>query len=231
MGLTKISQNIEQNTSPLPSIWAVGRNYADHAKELNNALPQEPFFFLKSGATLVPHFATNELIQTIPLVTHLGSIHYEIEMALKVEQTSQGFDFSHIALALDLTARDKQNDLKNKGLPWTLAKSFKYSCPISQWVPLSTEMKNSLKNQLTDWRFFFKINNIKKQFGNAEDMIFKPYPLLETVLKSYPLQNQDILLTGTPAGVGPLQAKDLGEGQLRYKEEIILEWKMSFTNA
>lgn len=231
MELSKKTQTIEQSSSSLPSIWAVGRNYADHAKELNNALPQEPFFFLKSGATLVPYRSEEELIQQIPLVSHLGSVHYEIELALKIEQTSQGFDFSHIALALDLTAREKQNELKNKGLPWTLAKSFKYSCPISQWVLLNAEMKASLKDQLSDWRFFFKINNIKKQFGNAEDMIFKPYPLLQAALKSYPVRDQDILLTGTPAGVGALQSKDLGEGQLRYKEEIILDWKMNFESV
>lgn len=220
-----------------PSIWAVGRNYADHAKELNNQIPKEPFFFLKSGHCLVPveaqmHSSTTpsqNLIQKIPLHQKSEPIHYEIELALQIKKTSTGYDFSHLALALDLTAREKQSELKKQGLPWTLAKSFPYSCPLSKWINLDGELKQSLQSQLNDFRFFFKINNIKKQFGNAEEMIFKPYELLSYAAQHFPIAEGDILLTGTPAGVGPLQKADIGEAQLRYKDNILIDWKSEFT--
>lgn len=218
----------EANAHQPHSIWAVGRNYSEHAKELNNPVPTEPFFFLKSGASCVKCNEAEHKVQNLDLIQNLGAIHHEIEIALRIKKTPSGFDFSHLALALDLTAREKQIELKNQGLPWTLAKTFKAACPISDSIQLNESLKFSLKSNLQDFRFFFKINNIKKQFGNAEDMIFTPYQQLEFIQKYFPIQDGDLLLTGTPSGVGPLNVNDICEAQLRYKNDLLIDWKMKF---
>src|SRR5690606_31994026 len=105
------------------NIWAVGRNYADHAKELGNALPKEPLFFLKSGSC----------IQTGPdllLIEGLGETHFEVELGLKLNAEHRP---THFTLAIDLTDRTAQSKAKKEGLPWTRAKSFKGACVLAEW--------------------------------------------------------------------------------------------------
>ncbi|AGH95873.1 fumarylacetoacetate hydrolase family protein [Pseudobdellovibrio exovorus] len=194
------SNNISRN------IWAVGRNYANHARELNNEIPTTPVFFLKSGNCL----ETNSVIH---LPTWSAEVHYELELALWLDEN---LSYSHFTLALDLTARDAQNQAKAKGLPWTLAKSFKGSCPIAPWVNLQEiESLDSLNFELF-------INKRSVQRGQSQDMIFKPQELLEYAKNHFPITAHDILLTGTPEGVGALRSGDSLDAILQSEDREIL---------
>ncbi len=181
-----MTQNLTQN------IWAVGRNYLAHAQEMKAETPSTPFFFLKSGSCLTTD-------SKIFLPNWSTDVQHEIEIALRLDEN---LNFSHMALALDLTARDAQSLAKAKGLPWTLAKSFKGSCPISDWL--------TLKNIPTLNELSFELIKNKQivQKGTAQDMIFKPLDLLSFAKIHYPLQPNDIVLTGTPSGVERLKNGD-----------------------
>lgn len=172
------------------NIWAVGRNYSDHAKEMNSPVPKEPMIFLKSGACLVK---THE----VPLDPELFPIHHEIEVAIKIDSH---FQASEIALALDLTARAEQTRAKSEGLPWTLAKSFRNSCPISDFI--------SVPNELPEIRFELFVNGESRQRGSTHNMIFSAAEIIAFLRSKFPLEPGDIILTGTPSGVGPLNPGD-----------------------
>lgn len=187
-------------------IWAVGRNYADHAKEMKAEIPKQPFFFLKAGSCL-------ETSTKITLPSWSNDVHHELEIAFRLDENLQ---FSHVTLALDLTARDAQATAKAKGLPWTLAKSFKGACPIGSWISLNDiQSMDSLGLTLHK-------NKQLAQKGQLSDTIFNPQQLLKYVLEFYPVEPNDIILTGTPEGVGPLKSGDLLEGCLRSENRDIL---------
>jgi len=190
----------------IKNIWAVGRNYADHAAEMKAEVPKAPFFFLKAGST-------NESGSKIKLPQWSKDVHHELEIAYLLDEN---LSFSHITLALDLTARDAQADAKAKGLPWTLAKSFAGSCPIGSWIDLrEISSQESLEIEL-------KKNKKVVQTGNINQMIFKPDFLLNYLKERFPLEPHDVVLTGTPAGVGPIVAGDTLEGTLRANSHILL---------
>lgn len=172
-------------------IWAVGRNYSDHAKEMNAALPKQPLFFLKGGGTVT----TSEKIY-LPLWAK--NIHHELELAFLIEKSGDQTLLSHITLALDLTERDIQASAKKNGEPWTLAKSFTGSCPLGKWLKIS------------DQNYFFelKVNGAVRQKGSLSEMIFNPKTLLSFAVNHFPVQDGDVLLTGTPAGVNALITGD-----------------------
>lgn len=188
------------------NIWAVGRNYAAHAQEMKAAIPKSPLFFLKSGGCL-------NSSSVIHLPNWSSDVHHEIEIAFRIDQD---LNFSHVTLALDLTARDHQENAKKLGQPWTLAKSFTGSCPVGHWVSMS---EISDINQL---QFHLKKNNQIVQQGFAKDMIFKPAELLQFVKNHFPLQPNDILLTGTPEGVAALHSQDILEAELRFQDRSLL---------
>jgi acylpyruvate hydrolase len=200
--MTKSPQTLQEKQHPnlqfflSRNIWAVGRNYADHASEMKVEVPDKkkhsPLFFLKAGSSLT----TSSRIQ---LPTWSREIHHEIELAYLIDENMQ---FSHITLALDLTARDAQNVAKEKGQPWTLAKSFTNSCPIGNWISLAEI------DQQKNLEFDLSVNNQVAQIGSFSDMIFNPSELLDFAKKHYPLIPHDIILTGTPSGVGLLTAGD-----------------------
>ena len=189
------------------NFWCVGRNYADHAKELGHAVPSEPMIFLKAGSCLVEG-------PEIRLPAWPGEIHHELEIAL---QFSTSLNFAKMALALDLTDRVAQNRLKEKGQPWTLAKSFRGACPLSPAVPFRDP--RALHLQLL-------VNGQIRQDGLGKDMIFDAATLKSFVLERFPVVPGDWLLTGTPAGVGALKPGDRLEASLSEKETRILqtEW-------
>ncbi|MBL7555616.1 MAG: fumarylacetoacetate hydrolase family protein [Bdellovibrionaceae bacterium] len=190
------------------SIWCVGRNYADHAKELGNTVPSQPLFFLKSSACIV-HGSR----MTYP--DAVLSLHHELEMAFRFDEKLR---LSHIALALDLTDRERQNALKAKGEPWTLAKSFKGSCPISPWIPFDS-------NEI--YTFELQINGQTKQVGDQNLMIFKLPDLVSFLKRHVPVSEGDILLSGTPAGVGSIQKGDVLKSMLKnQKQQILIEWTL-----
>lgn len=174
------------------NIWAVGRNYAKHASEMKADIPTEPFFFLKAGTSI-------ETGSKLSLPSWSEDVQHEIEIALWIDEN---LNYSHFSLALDLTARDAQNAAKAKGLPWTLAKSFIGACPIGPWISLN-EISDLQTLQLA-----LAINNKPVQSGRASDMIFKPQQLLEYLKMHFPLAPYDVVLTGTPEGVGRINRGD-----------------------
>ncbi len=195
-----MTQNLIRN------IWAVGRNYADHAAELKNPVPTSPLFFLKAGTSI-------ETGSKIKLPAWSNDVHHELEIALWIDENLQ---YSHLTLALDLTARDAQNEAKLKGTPWTLAKSFTSACPLGSWISLAEI------SSFESLQFQLKINHQIKQKGYAKDMIFKPETLLQFVKNHFPVVASDVLLTGTPAGVGPLRSGDLLEATLQSDQHTLL---------
>lgn len=184
------------------NIWAIGRNYAEHAKELGNEVPTEPLIFLKAGSTAT--FAAKE----IHLPAGKGELHHEVELALQFDETLQ---IKKACIALDLTDREKQNQLKAKGQPWTLAKSFKDACPLSNFFAV----KNL--DELKNLDILLKINGDVRQKGNTAQMIFSLEQIIEFVRQNFPVMPGDLLLTGTPSGVGPLKKGDLIEAELISK--------------
>ncbi len=188
------------------NIWAVGRNYAAHAKEMNAPIPTQPIIFLKSGNCLNPG-------SVIRLPTWSNDVHYELELAFLLDDN---LNFSHVSLALDLTARDAQDTAKKSGQPWTLAKSFSESCPVGSWVSLLDA------GDIDSLQFVLYKNKKPVQTGFAKDMIFKPAQLLQFISNRFPVSNHDVVLTGTPEGIGRLQAGDLLQAELIQDRKSLL---------
>lgn len=189
-------------------IWCVGRNYAEHAKELGNDLPSEPLFFLKAAACQTRG-------HQLQIPAWVSEVHHELEIAFRFDDN---LELTQAALALDLTERELQNRLKSKGQPWTLAKSFIGSCPVSEWKDLPA-LWNKLEIRL--W-----INGELRQHGHSGQMIFSPETLRQFALRHFPVQAGDLLLTGTPAGVGPIASGDqlVGELELDGQPWLRVEW-------
>ena len=199
---------------PLGKVVCVGRNYADHAKELNNPLPSEPVLFIK------PSTALADINQPIGIPTTWGCCHFETEMAILVGETltccseQQAADaIAGVGIALDLTLRDLQSELKQKSLPWEKAKAFDGACPTSAFVTLPIA---ELQNQQIQLRQ----NGHLRQDGNSAAMLTPVLPLLVYISQFFTLQPGDIVLTGTPAGVGPLTLGD--ELQLNLSTKLNL---------
>lgn len=201
-------------------IIAIGRNYSEHVKELNNVIPDKPVIFLKPDTAALknnkpfyhPEFSSN--------------IHYEIELVIKIAKEGKHIakKFAHkyyeeIGLGIDFTARDVQSDLKSKGLPWELAKGFDNSAPISDFI---------LKDQIADLSsidFSLKINDEIKQVGNSKNMIFSFEDIISFVSKYITLKKGDLIFTGTPEGVGKINIGDRLQGFLGEKELLNFEIK------
>lgn len=183
-----------------PCIWGIGRNYKDHAIEMNANIPEAPLVFLKSGGCAL------QSARQFQIPNFVENLHHELEIAVCLDGNHKP---ERVALALDLTARDIQAKVKAKGHPWSLAKSFKESCPLSSWIPF----------EHYDWfsklEFQLEVNREIKQRGQTRDMIFPLESLIAYLGAHYPLQKGDIILTGTPAGVGPLKAGDEIKGTLQ----------------
>lgn len=185
-------------------VVCVGRNYAAHAKELNNPIPDEPLLFMKANNALV------SLDEVIALPSGKGTVHFETELAVLIGQRLCDADepealsaIAGIGVALDLTLRDVQSDLKKKGLPWERAKAFDRSCPVSGFVSFSGDLQN-LSIRLEK-------NGKLVQDGNTVDMLFPVLDLISKISECFTLLPGDIILTGTPEGVGPLESGDVLE--------------------
>jgi acylpyruvate hydrolase len=190
-------------------IICIGRNYADHAKEMKSELPTEPIFFMKPDTALLKEG------HDLYLPDLNSEIHFECELVVKINKAGKHIDkefarnyYSEITLGLDLTARDLQAKCKEKGLPWEIAKAFDNSAPISsKWINI-----NELNRK--DLSFEFFQNGKKKQTGFLKDMIFSIDELVSYVSRFVTLKTGDLIFTGTPAGVGPIQIGDILEGFL-----------------
>lgn len=183
-------------------IICIGRNYADHAKEMNAALPTVPIFFLKPDTALL-----REGDFYFPSFTK--DLHFECELVIKIDKVGKHIDpafahkyYSQFTLGIDFTARDLQQACKEKGLPWELAKGFDHSAPISaEWLNIKDYNFQELKFQ------FFQ-NDMLRQTGSPKDFIFQIDELIAYVSRFITLKTGDLLFTGTPAGVGPVQIGD-----------------------
>lgn len=182
----------------------IGRNYADHAKELKNELPSEPVIFLKPETALIlkrqPFF--------IPKFSN--DVHYELELLVKINRVGKHIEerFAHryydeISLGIDFTARDTQLSLKNRGLPWEKAKAFDGSAAVGKWVSKADYP------DLTNLNFHLEKNGDIVQKGSSSDMIFPIDRIISEVSKYFTLKKGDVLFTGTPAGVGKVESNDL----------------------
>jgi acylpyruvate hydrolase len=188
-------------------IVCIGRNYSEHAKELGNAIPQEPVFFCKPDSALLPK--GNPFY--IPEWTN--EVHYELELVLRIDRLGKHIGeefasryFSEIGLGIDFTARDIQDELKKKGLPWEKAKGFDGSAVVSQdFIPIEEFESNPIM-------FTMKKNKEIVQSGTSADMIFQFDQIIAYVSRYMTLKIGDLIFTGTPSGVGPVQAGDILEG-------------------
>ena len=189
---------------PLGKVVCVGRNYAEHAKELNNPVPTEPLLFIKPGSCAAA------LDESFRIPTDRGAVHYEAEIAVLIGKPlsrkpnrEEALDaISGFAPALDLTLRDLQAQLKEKGYPWELAKSFDGACVLAPFVAAGAVA------DLTDVGIRLSINGELRQDGNSRDMLNPILPLIQHIAGHFSLQPGDVVLTGTPAGVGPLAVGD-----------------------
>ncbi len=188
-------------------IICIGRNYADHAKELNNPVPQSPLIFMKPSSAL--------LVNNKPLYypEFTKDLHYETEVVLKIDRNGRHVQeefahkyYSQIALGIDFTARDLQRKCKEKGHPWEIAKGFDGSAVLSPFMALE-EIKRE-----DGIEFFLRKNGEEVQRGITGNMLFSFDRLIAEVSRYFKLHMGDLIYTGTPAGVGPVQIGDELEG-------------------
>lgn len=200
------------------SIYCIGRNYVAHAKELGNEVPTSPVIFMKPSTALL-----NKGEQlTIPSFTK--DLHYEAELVLRVNQVAKKVKNAHvmdycdaITVGIDFTARDVQNDLKAKGLPWEKAKAFDDSAIIGEWIPLTEDMfENPFHYSMTQ-------NGNMVQEGDSSLMIYGLPQIIESITEYFTLYPEDLIFTGTPAGVGPTHQGDVFEGFFEGKSVFKLQ--------
>ncbi|MDH0745663.1 fumarylacetoacetate hydrolase family protein [Pseudomonas sp. GD03842] len=205
---------------PLGKVVCIGRNYAEHAKELDNPVPTEPLLFIKPGSCVV------ELEGGFSIPQDRGSVHYEAEIAVligkplsKNPSREEVLDaISGFAPALDLTLRDVQSKLKEKGLPWEIAKSFDGAAVIAPFVSADAYP------DLTDIAIRLTVNGELRQDGNSSQMLNPIVPMIQHMASQFSLQAGDVILTGTPAGVGPFNVGDQIvlelPGQSRFESDV-----------
>lgn len=181
----------------------VGRNYVEHIQELNNPTPSEPLLFIKPTTALV------DISKPLQVPQQLGQCHNELELAVLIQHTLSKVSPEQVrpalwgvGLALDLTLRDVQSELKAKGLPWERAKSFDGACPLSPFLPLC-EIED-----LQDLHFTLRVNSQMRQQGYSGNMIWPISQLIAQISQVFTLCPGDVVLTGTPKGVGPLLSGD-----------------------
>ncbi|MCK5536609.1 MAG: fumarylacetoacetate hydrolase family protein [Bacteroidales bacterium] len=197
-------------------ILCIGRNYIDHAKELNNPVPATPVFFGK---------AENAILQNGKAFYYPNfskDIHYETEIVVKINRLGKNIEtqfanryYEEIGIGIDFTARDLQNIAKKKGLPWEIAKAFDGSAPLGDFLPKSefSDIKNI--------NFSLDINGTTVQKGNTADMIFDIDYIISYLSQFYTLKIGDLIFTGTPVGVGPIK---IGDKMIaKIEDKVLLE--------
>lgn len=194
-------------------IIAIGRNYAAHAKELNNAVPTKPIIFLK------PDTAVLKDNKPFYIPTFSSDIHYELEVVLKVckegKHIAQKFAanyYDEIGLGIDFTARDIQTQHKEKGLPWELAKAFDNSAAVSNFLPKADFA------DIYQLQFELQINKETRQNGHTSNLLFSFEEIISFVSQYITLKKGDLIFTGTPEGVGQVKQGDQLEAWLEGKQ-------------
>lgn len=175
----------------------------DHARELNSEVPSKPVFFMKPDTALVtgnrPFFYPD----------FSSMVHHELEVVIRIDRLGRSIEekyagryFNEIALGVDFTARDLQNEMKQKGLPWEIAKGFDYSAPVSEFFPVSNY------SDIHNLSFRLDLNGKTVQDGSTSLMIFSFEKIIAYVSRFMTLKTGDLIFTGTPAGVGPVKVND-----------------------
>jgi acylpyruvate hydrolase len=201
-------------------IICIGRNYAEHAKEMNAPMPVVPVFFMK------PDTAILKSGNAFYYPDFTEDLHYECELVVRIDKAGKHIspEFAHkyynsVSLGIDFTARDLQQKCKEQGLPWEIAKSFEHSAPLSDiWID---------KN-LIDWEncfFELKKNDTIVQTGQTKDMIFSIDQIIAYISRFMTLKTGDLIFTGTPSGVGPVKIGDRLTGYLNQSEMFTFDIK------
>lgn len=195
-------------------IICIGRNYAEHAKELNNPVPAKPVVFMKPASALL----VNEKPFYYPDFTN--DLHHEIEIVLKIAKNGRHVQpefassyYEEIGLGIDFTARDLQQECKEKGQPWEIAKAFDGSAVLGKFVPVDRVNRQAIEFRLLK-------NGEVVQHGNTKDLLFSFEQIIVYVSRFFKLQQGDLIYTGTPAGVGPVLVGDVLEGELFLKDRV-----------
>jgi len=200
-------------------IICIGRNYAEHAKEMRSEVPTEPVFFMKPETALLkgadfyyPDFTKD--------------LHHEVEIVLRISKNGKHIAeefaasyYNAIGIGIDFTARDLQMKCKEKGLPWEKAKAFDNSAPVSEFIP-----KENFP-ALNNLSFDLKINGQERQKGNTKDLLFSFEKVIAYVSTFVTLKTGDLIFTGTPEGVGPVQKGDVLEASIENKKLLTLNIK------
>lgn len=201
-------------------IICIGQNDLAHIRELNSVIPSEPVFFLKPESALLMEPAS------FTLPDFSKEIHHEIEVVLKINRTGKKIPensaeqyYDQLTVGIDFTARDIQQELKAKRLPWEKAKSFDGSACVGTWMT-----KNHFSS-VDHLGFHLKVNGTVKQIGNTADLIFSFKKLIVFISQFMTLYPHDLIFTGTPAGVGPVQKGDILEGFLENEKLFALNIK------
>jgi 2-keto-4-pentenoate hydratase/2-oxohepta-3-ene-1,7-dioic acid hydratase in catechol pathway len=201
-------------------IICIGRNYADHIKELNNERPADPVVFIKPDSAVLP----KEQDFYIPEFSQ--DVHYEVEVLVKINKVGKHIDpqFAHtyyeeVGLGIDFTARDLQTALKEKGLPWEKAKGFDGAAVVGKWLP-----KTNFKD-LDNLDFSLLKNGEVVQKGNTALMLWKIDEIISYVSKFFMLKKGDIIFTGTPSGVGKIITNDYLSGRIGSEEMFSVKIK------
>ena len=201
-------------------IICVGRNYAEHAKELNNTVEEDPVIFMK------PETALLNPRQPFFYPKFSNDIHHEVEMVVRINKVGKNIDerFAHkyyqeITVGIDFTARDVQQQLKTKGLPWELAKAFDGSAPVGIFIN-----KNEFES-MTDIAFSLNINGVQKQKGNSFEMIHSIDKIISFVSSYITLKKGDLIFTGTPKGVSAVKINDVLEAFIGDKKLLTVKIK------
>lgn len=189
----------------MDKIVCVGKNYAEHAKELGDAIPEKPVLFLKPPSVLL---ASDGREVTARLPKDSGSVHHECEIVLRL---GPGGKIRDVTLGLDMTLRERQAAQKKAGHPWTTSKVFPDAAIVGPFVPLEADWLQS--------EFFLQIDGKIRQRGRGDEMTFSPEACLAYIAGFFPLCEGDLVFTGTPAGVGPVVAGNVGKlswGRVSY---------------
>lgn len=188
---------------PARSVYCIGRNYAEHARELNNEIPDNPVVFMKPPTSLL------EDKGTVIIPAYCTELHHEAELVIAIGKTARNIArteaFDHVAgyaIGIDITARDVQTQLKNKGQPWLLAKGLDTFSPLGEFVtPDKVSDTGNIRIELT-------VNSETRQDGNTSDMLFTIDDIISRLSFFFTLLPGDLIFTGTPAGVGPIRHGD-----------------------
>jgi 2-keto-4-pentenoate hydratase/2-oxohepta-3-ene-1,7-dioic acid hydratase in catechol pathway len=201
-------------------IICVGRNYADHAKELKNDVPAEPVIFMKpKNALLLPE-------KPLYYPEFTDDLHYECEVVVKICKNGKFIQekfankyYQEVSLGIDFTARDVQREQQKKGLPWEIAKAFDGSAAVGTFVPIGPE------TDVRNLAFQLHLNGETVQDGHTRNMIFSVDTIIAYVSKFFTVNIGDMIFTGTPAGVGPVTGGDKLEGVLQGNKVLDVEIK------